>query len=200
MKILGFTKKELIFVAIVLGVISTVTYGNMQISLRRGRDIQRKNDMRTIHDALIEYQKSHSSFPPSKDGKIVACYGGVDSQGVPQAVPCDWQFDPLPDIFSGTNYLEHLPTDPLHNQGSRYYYISNGRYFQIYGALEGADEAEYDPAIVARNIMCGNRVCNFGRGFNGTPLDKSIEEYENEMRQEQKLREENAAQTQTQTK
>lgn len=194
MTIFGFTKRELLSVVAILGVIMTITYSNLQLSLRRSRDIQRGQDLWRIHDALVKYHKDQSSFPPSHEGKIVACFGGVDENDVPQAVPCDWHQDPLPNIFTGETYLEHLPTDPKHNEGARYYYISNGRYFQIYGALEGEDEDEYNPSVVARNIMCGNEVCNFGRAFGQTPLDKSIEEYENELRAIQKLKDEQTAQ------
>jgi type II secretory pathway pseudopilin PulG len=182
MRIFGFRRKELIAVAVILLTISAVTYSNLQVSLRRGRDLQRKNDIRTIHDALIEYMNDESSFPQEFQGRIVACLGEMNDEGVSQQVPCDWHRDGLANIYKDIVYLEHLPTDPQHNDGARYYYISNGRYFQIYAALEGSDEDEYDEAIVARDIRCGDRVCNYGRGFQGTPLDKSIEEYENELR------------------
>jgi len=36
--------------------------------------------------------------------------------------------------------------------------------------------------IVKRNISCGVKVCNYGRSYSTTPLDKSLEEYENEIR------------------
>lgn len=193
MTIFGFKKIELLVVFLILLSIGTVTFRNLQVSLRRSRDIQRREDLWRIHDALVAFHKDELSFPPSQDGKIVACHGGVDANNVPQRRACDWHVDTLPNIFSGAVYLEHMPTDPKHNDGGRYYYISNGRYFQVYGALEGVDEDEYDPDVVARNIMCGNRVCNFGRGFSGTPLDKSIEEYENELRELQKIRDEQAA-------
>lgn len=190
---LGFNRNEIIASTLILAFVGLATYFNMQVSVRRGRDIQRKNDIRAIHDGLYGYFVDESSFPPSFEGKIVACFGGVDENEVPQAVPCNWHDDPLPNIFKDQVYINNLPTDPLHNSGSRYYYISNGRTFQIYAALEGTDEAEYDPVIVKRNIMCGNRVCNFGRAFNQTPLDKSIEEYENELIQLQKIRDEQSA-------
>ncbi|OGM33065.1 hypothetical protein A2803_03025 [Candidatus Woesebacteria bacterium RIFCSPHIGHO2_01_FULL_44_21] len=189
MTILGFTRKEIAAVTIILAVIAMATAANLAVALRRERDSQRKSDLWTIYDGLVRYQIDTASFPPSFEGKLVACYGGVDERGVPQAVPCDWHSDGITNIFTNAVYLANLPTDPLHNEGSRYYYISNGRYFQIYAALEGTDEDEYMPEVVSRNIMCGNRLCNFGRGFMDTPLDKSIEEYENEIRARQKSNE-----------
>lgn len=187
MKILGFDKKESIWVVAVLLVLSTAIYFNLQVSLRRGRDIQRKNDMETLEKALLAYFTDTSSFPPSFEGKMVACFKGYDENNVPQAAPCDWFRDPFPNIFSGATYLSNIPTDPNHNDGARYYYISNGRYFQLYTALEGKDEDEYTEAIARKNIMCGNVVCNYGRSSFGAPLDKSIEEYENELREQGKI-------------
>lgn len=182
MRFLGFSKQELMAVTAILTVIGIATSANLSVALRRERDSQRKSDLWAIYDGLVSYQTATASFPQSFEGKIVACFGGVDELGIPQAVACDWHRDALKNIFTGDVYMENLPTDPHHNEGARYYYISNGRYFQIYAALEGSDEDEYNESIVARNIMCGNRVCNFGRGFMQTPLDKSIEEYENELR------------------
>jgi len=171
MKFFGFSKREILTIFIILGFLGGAVYTNLSISLRKGRDSQRKNDLWIIYEALVAYHGKRSGFPPSFDGKIDACEG-----------PCEWQKNGLIDPVTGDVYLKNLPTDPKHDQGVRYHYISNGRYFQIYGALESPEEDEYDEAIVARSISCGSRVCNFGKGFMGTPLDKSIEEYENELR------------------
>lgn len=189
MTIFGFNKKEIFSISIILAVIGVAIYLNLSSALKRARDVQRRNDLWRISDALIEYHKDRASFPPTFEGKIVACFGGVDEHGIPQAVPCDWHADGLSNIFTGQVFLENLPTDPHHNQGARYLYLSNGRYFQIYAALESEDDPEYKPEVVARNLMCGNRQCNFGRAFLETPLDKTIEEYENELRAKQKLNE-----------
>jgi hypothetical protein len=43
--------------------------------------------------------------------------------------------------------------------------------------MEGMDEAEVDPKIVAGGLMCGNKICNVGRSYN-VPSDISIEEYD----------------------
>jgi hypothetical protein len=185
----GFNKTEIIATALTLVVILVAIIFNFRISLRRERDFQRKNDLQSIVKALEAFHVDTASFPQSFEGKIVACHGGIDEAGTPQPVACGWYGDSLTNIFTGTVFLERLPTDPKHNQGARYYYISNGRYFQIYAALEGTDEAEYDEQIVSRNIFCGTSVCNYGKSFAGAPLDKSIEEYENELRMQGKLNE-----------
>lgn len=181
--IFGFTKLEAFATFAILLTIGLAIYMNLQISLQRGRDIQRKNDIKAIHDALIQFHIDEASFPQSREGKIVSCLGGYDEGGIPQFAPCEWHTDAFANIFTGAVYIPNLPTDPTHNEGARYHYISNGRNFQIYAALEGRDEAEFDAAIEARGLMCGNKICNFGRGFGATPLDKSLEEYENELRE-----------------
>ena len=51
--------------------------------------------------------------------------------------------------------------------------------------LEGkGNEIGFDEAIIGRNLPCGEEICNFGRAFSVTPLDKSIQEYENELLQD----------------
>ena len=82
--------------------------------------------------------------------------------------------------------FKNLPFEPKAEDGLNYFYISNGKYFQIYAHLEGKDEAENDPKIARRNIPCGSAICNFGRSSGDTPLDKSLEEYENELLEELK--------------
>jgi hypothetical protein len=74
-----------------------------------------------------------------------------------------------------------LPNDPQEDRGLTYFYVSNGKRYQVFASLERTDQDEYDPKVLARNINCGVRTCNFGRSYSETPLDISIEEYENEM-------------------
>ena len=183
-KFFGFNKNEWIALGLIFASLVMVISYNFSISFRRSRDSRRKNDIRSIHDALIAYQEEVASFPASDDGSIVACFDGVDENGIPQRRACDWGWDGLPNIFEEgmPEYIATLPADPRHTEGRRYVYLSNGRRFQILAALEGSDEAEFDQAIIDRQIMCGDVICNFGRAFDDTPLDKSVEEYENEIR------------------
>ncbi len=75
----------------------------------------------------------------------------------------------------------HVPQDPQTANGLKYVYASNGKRFQIFASLEDKSQDEYSKNIEARGISCGARICNLGRASGTTPLDKTIEEYENEL-------------------
>lgn len=131
-----------------------------------------------MSDALKKYQDESGFIPLSRDGKILACGNKVDEQGFPVFEICKWGKD-------GVGEIKMLPLDPHTGRGVSYYFLSNGRHFQIFAALEGKDESEYDEKIVKRNLPCGTIICNFGLS-SGPPLDKSLEEYENELLEKKK--------------
>ncbi len=182
-----FTRKELFGVILILGAIVLASLNNFKVSLRRARDVQRKSDIRAVSDALERYSGDFGAFPLSEDGKIVACRGPetkIDEKGrISGLTFCEWGKDALADISdpSYPPYKDKLPQDPFFEKGFAYIYLASASHFQLYASLEGADEPEYDPRIVARNLSCGGDICNFGLGYGATPLDKSIEEYENEL-------------------
>jgi hypothetical protein len=190
-----FTKRELLGIALIFGFIFLISFSNFKISLRKARDFQRKNDLRTIYNGLSAYQKDWNVFPlSSSDGKIVACKGSdtyKDEEGqVFNLYPCQWGKDALKDIFDDNYpaYISLLPWGPRQDKKVGYLYLSNSKRFQIYTVLEGEDEAEVDPDIIKRNLNCGERICNAGLGYGATPLDKSLEEYENELLELQKVK------------
>lgn len=183
----SFSKEEKYALAIILGAIIIVSAPNFVISLRLSRDAQRKTDIGSIYSALNEFQADFGSFPLSKNGQIAVCepvakkvINGLETFDFS---PCVWGKDSLKDLSDPAYppYLKTLPQDPYFSRGVNYYYLSNGSRYQIYGALEGKGEDEYDEKIIARQLPCGNKICNFGKAFGKTPLDKSIEEYENEI-------------------
>jgi hypothetical protein len=190
MTILGLNKQELRFIFLALFLIISITALNMRTSLRKSRDAQRKNDIRSVYDALLAYQNDFGAFPESDNGKIKACKGELGDKGIPQFRACEWYKDGLRDIFDDSYkpYLNVILGDPRQGQGFSYYYLSNSKHFQVFASLEGENEDEFDPKIVARSLPCGQKICNFGRSDGATPLDKSLEEYENEL---ERLKEEN---------
>lgn len=185
---LGFNRNESIAVGFILLVLGTAIYSNLQVALRRSRDAQRKADVRAVSDALAKFQHDFAYFPISENGKIVACGGEQkDEKGFPILTACEWGWDSLRDVADSDYpaYLTRIPSDPKHGDGRRYYYLSNQKRFQIFASLEGLDEQEADPKIAARNLPCGNKICNFGLGYSETPTDITIEEYEKQLLEKQ---------------
>lgn len=184
----NFSKSELKAILIIFLFLVVISTPNFIVSLRRARDAQRKADIGGVQDALYRYQADFGTFPLSIDGKIAACepvsfkeVGGIKT---PVFSACDWGKDTLRDLsdLSYPSYLKIIPDDPQKDRSYSYYYLSNGSRFQIYGRLEGKTEDEYDESIIKRGILCGLKICNFGKSSGRTPLNMSIEEYENSIK------------------
>ena len=184
-----FNSKELKIVGSILLFISIISFFNFRVSIRRARDAQRKNDLGSLQEALERYHNYTGNYPlNSKDGRILSCIGPDTFFNEKTKIwenirACDWGMDNLYDFSDLDNpvFIEPIPTDPKQTEGIMFKYLSNGQRFQLLGYLEGEDEAEFDELIQVRNINCGNKICNYGRSSGSTPLDKSIDEYENEL-------------------
>ncbi len=183
-----FSKSEFKAVLIIFAGLIIISFPNFVVSLRRARDAQRKADIGSIQDALYKYQADFGTFPLSIDGKIAACepvsFKEVSGIKTPVFSPCDFGKAALTDLSDSSYppYMKLIPNDPQKSKGYSYYYLSNGSRFQIYGALEGKSEDEYDESIIKRGLLCGEKICNFGKSFSKTPLNISIEEYENSIK------------------
>ncbi len=200
-KIIFFNKKESFGILLILLFIFSYSTYNYFLSLRRARDIQRRNDLTALSEALERYYNDFNRYPlASSDGKIIACLpddwtfedmkkvlGGQPIKNrdkmFAKMVPCEWGKSALADISDNSRpiYLSVIPKDSREKDGYSYRYFSTGKHFQVYGSLEGKDNTEYSKAVTALRISCGSRVCNFGKASRGTPLDKSLGEYENEL-------------------
>lgn len=151
-----FSKKESIVVFLILFVIFVLSYFNYQTALRRGRDNARENDLSDIARVLEKYHDENSIYPASLADPELRKFG-------------------------------HVPQDPGSTSGFSYLYITNGRFYQVYTSLEGKeDEDLFNPQIEKLNLKCGNFVCNYGKAPGNVPLDKTLEEYENEIKQNEK--------------
>jgi hypothetical protein len=197
-----FSKSEFFGILIILSAIVALSVYNFNLSLRRARDIQRRDDLTALAGALEAFYDDFGMYPPADaDGKIVACLpAGTTSEEVkkiignrpeenrkkifPYLTGCVWGETSLADVSDAslTPYLSVIPRDSQQDAGARYLYFSTGRHFQLLGAYEGKNMPEYSPAIIARNIGCGVRTCNFGKASRGTPLDKSLEEFETQLK------------------
>lgn len=194
-----------------MAVIFTLSFFNFRVALRRARDAQRRADLGAISNALHAHYEDFGFFPPATDqGKILACKGEnfeeISKQLAKQdefdmgkyisaLKPCEWGEDSLSDVGDDQHpaYIKVIHRDPRDELGLSYMYFSNTKRFQIYAYLEGeVDEEGYSETIVARNLLCGTEICSFGKTFGKTPLEKSIQEYENELVEKARLEKEKA--------
>lgn len=189
----SFTKQETKIISWVLAFILVAGFFNFKKSLARSRDYQRIRDVGDVVSALEVYHEDFGFYPPSTDdGKIVACEKEDAKKlseliGVPldEALKqvfseCQWGQDSLKDLSDDTYppYLDKLPIDPQSKNGVSYYYVSTVDHFQLFASLELSDNEQYKTDVLQRNLKCGSRVCNFGKSLYPTPLDVSLEEYE----------------------
>lgn len=180
-----FKKSEIIALLVIFLVLAAVSVPNFVASLRRARDQTRRDDLGAVNHALDEYLADFNNSIPlgSSDDRIIDCLKPGDKPVKNKSggwsytpVPCEWGKDSFTNLITGRVYLSILPIDPNYKSGAAYLYLSDGDRYQIYAAMEGKDEPEVDPKIIARNLICGNKICNIGRAYN-VPSDISIEEY-----------------------
>ena len=160
-----FTKTETKIISTIFIVLIFFISINILVSLRKGRDANRKNDISAMQGAVDTYLQKYREFPKSTvDGKIIGCFNE------------DPRFDPVTDVVlnaipceCGVSTFENikvLSRDPSFAKGRGYLYISDGDKYEIYVSLEGKNEAEYDKSVVVKNLQCGSSICNYGKWSN----------------------------------
>jgi len=131
----GFTLVELLVVMAILGVLVTVTLGAFRSSQARGRDAQRKNDLKQISNALELYYSDYGKYPDT--------------------LPWGAEFTDLKTV-----YFKVVPVDPI--ESLDYFYrlpdTPVNQKFQLFAALENTE----DPDRIITAYSCGaGTTCNF---------------------------------------
>jgi type II secretion system protein G len=151
----GFTLVELLVVMAILGVLTTLTAGGFRSAQIRGRDAERKSDLRQISEALELFVSDYGHYPSDVNGQMVACPfdAALDS-----GTPCTWGSSEMTD--SKTVYFKTLPADPV-DEGTYFYRVvpgSNNQKFQLFARLEN----DKDPDLISSlPYLCGKENCNF---------------------------------------
>jgi len=121
----GFTLIELLVVIVIISILAALLMVNFVGVRQRGRDAQRKSDLRQIQTALELYRSDNGIYPASSP--IQTC-GGQLASGSPTIV-----------------YMRKIPCDPL-NASSPYVYetLDSGNTYTIYACLENLSDPDRD--------------------------------------------------------
>jgi len=101
-RLLGFTLIELLVVISIIGVLSALLMANFAAIRERGRDAQRKSDLKQIQKALELYKDSQT----------------------PIQYPQTTSWSTLTTALEGGNYMKKVPTDLINANGFVYSYSS----------------------------------------------------------------------------
>lgn len=155
----GFTLVELLVVMAILGVLVTLVATGFRTAQMRGRDAQRKSDLKELANSMEVFYSDHGKYPSDSGGKIVACPYDEASSGT-----CAWGASEFTD--GSTVYFKVIPKDPI--SSLNYYYRvvpgSNNQKFQLFARLENPKDPDClggdcdNPPI---SISCGSKPCNF---------------------------------------
>lgn len=168
----GFTRRELLGVLAIFLAVGALAYFNFTQAEVKSRDEQRKANSRSIVSALEAYHKDFGAFPPSKDGKIIACRDSASVRA------CEWGRDGLRDLRDSSYpaYIDPIPIDPAEGQGHSVRYISSGSEFQLFISLERRVDAEWSRYVESLDLICGASKCNYGIGLSRRPVTELLEE------------------------
>jgi general secretion pathway protein G len=114
----GFTLIELLVVIAIISVLSALLMANFVGVRQRGRDAQRKSDLRQIQAALELYRADVGSYPTALPG----CGSSL--------------------TYGSATYLQKIPCDPL--MGGPYAYTSAGTTYSLRACLENSNDPQKD--------------------------------------------------------
>lgn len=128
----GFTLIELLVVISLIGILTTLVMANLTAGRSRGRDAQRKSDLKNISTALRLYYNDRNAYPAGNANEEIV---GCTSYQTPAA--CAWGENWS---VGTTVYMPTLPADPLPNQTYRYEQDSANDTFTLSACLENKSD------------------------------------------------------------
>src|SRR3990167_7856116 len=133
--IYGFTLMEMLLVMAIIAIIAGAFFTNLFSSIARGRDGRRKEDLRSISQALELYYNDNRQYP--------------------DALPPPDVIFSHPDNID-TIYMQKIPDDP--KADNDYCYATGGGWYSVYANLENSSDSDVLPDLV----NCGGADYNYG--------------------------------------
>jgi prepilin-type N-terminal cleavage/methylation domain-containing protein len=157
----GFTLVELLVVIAILGILATIGLETFASSQARGRDAERKSDLKQISSSLELFYSDYGKYPLSNNGAIEGCrYNPVNGSGI----NCVWgSTSSTGDFTDGkTTYFQTLPKDPISNLNYYYRTTLSGQGYLIFAYLENTqDQSIISSLSNLPTKACGSYNCNF---------------------------------------
>ena len=120
----GFTLVELLVVISIIGILVGVVAVNSNAARRQSRDAKRKADIQNVAGALELYRAEHHFYPNPSPANGLNSTPVTDYSGLAAAL---------------LQYTSNVPSAP--QNGSAYYYFSDGNRFVLEAQLENSSEA-----------------------------------------------------------
>ena len=166
----GFTLVELLVVMAIISILATLIVGGFRTAQMRGRDAQRKSDLKQISNALELFYADYGKYPATSGTQIAACaYNPQTGAGA----ACVWGTSQLTD--GKTTYFRVIPKDPATGQNYVYKVSSTRNMYQLYAHIENPQDKNCINANCTNPVTdtCGGTlVCNFAvNSTNTTPTE-----------------------------
>lgn len=118
---LGFTLVELLIVMSIIGILAAIGLGSFTTAQMRGRDAERKSDLKQISHALELYYSDHGKYPPTT--LIVSGSEFTDGKTV---------------------YFKNIPSDPVSSQSYTYIVPDSptNQKFKLFAKLENTQDKD----------------------------------------------------------
>lgn len=148
----GFTLVELLVVMAIIGVLASIGVGSFRNSQARGRDANRKSDLKQIGHALELYYADYGQYPNAVGTQIAGCPSTTNTT-------CAWGTGSFTD--TRTVYFKTLPSDPVNQYNYLYRIVpaSNNQKYQLFAYLETPNDPD---KIAGLTYTCGpGKTCNF---------------------------------------
>lgn len=140
----AFTLVELLVVMSILSVLVSIIAGGFRSSQARGRDVQRKSDLKQVSSSLELYYSDYGKYPDP---------------------PLPWGAE----FTDGkTVYFKLMPQDPVSAQSYFYRTFESNQKFQLFARLENSEDKDL---IITSYNNCGG-LCNFSITSTNTTPDE----------------------------